>query len=61
MSCACFHLKILWRVTYKDALVKLAETNVPYKTKMRILVQEGDGFIQDLLLPGVTSVGFLML
>ena len=30
---------------YKDALVNLAETNVPYKTKKRILVQEGDGFI----------------
>ncbi|CAH3179737.1 unnamed protein product, partial [Porites lobata] len=36
---------------YKDALVNLAETNVPYKTKKRILVQEGDGFIQDLLVP----------
>ena len=46
---------------YKDALVNLAETNVPYKTKKRILVQEGDGFIQDLLLPAVRSLGFLML
>ena len=46
---------------YKDALVNLAETNVPYKTKKRILVQEGDGFIQDLLLPAVTSLGCLML
>ena len=46
---------------YKDALVNLAETNVPYKTKKRILVQEGDGFIQDLLVPAVTSLGFLML
>ena len=46
---------------YKDALVNLAETNVPCKTKKRILVQEGDGFIQDLLLPAVTSLGFLML
>ena len=42
-------------------LVNLAETNVPYKTKKRILVQEGDGFIQDLLVPAVTSLGFLML
>ena len=42
-------------------LVNLAETNVPYKTKKRILVQEGDGFIQDLLAPAVTSLGFLML
>ena len=46
---------------YKDALVNLAETNVPYKTKKRILVQEGDGFIQDLLVPAVTSLAFLML
>ena len=46
---------------YKDALVNLAETNVPCKTKKRILVQEGDGFIQDLLLPAVTSLGLLML
>ena len=46
---------------YKDALVNLAETNAPYKTKKRILVQEGDGFIQDLLVPAVTSLGFLML
>ena len=46
---------------YKDALVNLAETNVPFKTKKRILVQEGDGFIQDLLVvPAVTSLGFLM-
>ena len=46
---------------YKDALVNLAETNVPYKTKKRILVQEGDGFVQDLLVPAVTSLGFPML
>ena len=39
---------------YKDALVNLAETK-------RILVQEGDGFIQNLLVPAVTSLGFLML
>ena len=45
---------------YEDALVNLAETNVPYKTKKRILVQEGNGFIQDLLVPAVTSLGFLM-
>ena len=34
-------------MSYKDALVNLAETNVPYKTKKRILVQEGDGFTPD--------------
>ena len=42
-------------LSYKDALVNLAETNVPNKTKKRILVQEGDGFIQDLLVPAVTT------
>ena len=46
---------------YKDVLLDLASPNVPYETKKRILVQEGDGFIQDLLIPAVTSLGFLML
>ena len=46
---------------YKDALINLAETNVPYKTKKRILVQEGSGFIEDVLAPVVSSLGFLML
>ena len=48
-------------LSYKDALVNLAETNVSYKTKKRTLVQEVDGFIEDLLVPAVTSLGFLML
>ena len=48
-------------LSYKDVLVNLAETNVPHKTKKRILIKEGDGFIQDLLVPAVTSLGFLML
>jgi len=39
----------------KDAL------DVPYKTKKQTLVQEGSGFIQDLLTPVLSSVGFLML
>ena len=47
-------------LSYKDALVNLAESNFPYKTKKRILVQEVDGFIQDPLVPAVTSLGFLM-
>ena len=46
---------------YKDALLNLASRNVPFKTKKRVLVQEGDGFIQDLLAPVVSSLGFLML
>ena len=46
---------------YKDALLDLASPNVPYKTKKRVLVQEGSGFIKDVLAPFVSSFGFLML
>ena len=45
----------------KDALISLAEPNLPYKKKKHILVQEGGGFIQDLLPPVISSLGFLML
>ena len=47
--------------SYKDALPYLARPNVPYKTKKRVLMQEGNGFIEDLLEPVVSSLGFLML
>ena len=46
--------------TYKDALIDLARPDVPYKTKKRVLVQEVSGFIEDLLAPVVSSLGFLM-
>ena len=46
---------------YKDALLNLTSPNVPYKTKQRVLVQEGSGFIEDVLAPVVSSLGFLML
>ena len=46
---------------HKDALLDLASLNVPYKTKRRVLVQEGSGFIEDVLAPVVSSLGFLML
>ena len=46
---------------YKDALLNLASPNVPYKTKKRVLVQEGNGFIEDALAPAVSSLGFLIL
>ena len=46
---------------YKDVLISLAEPNVPYKKKNQILVQEGGGFIQDLLPPVISSLGFLLL
>ena len=46
---------------YKDALISLAEPNVPYKKKEYILLQEGGGFIQDLLPPVISSLGFLVI
>ena len=46
---------------YKDALISLAEPNVPFKKKKRVLVQEGGGFIRDLLPLVISSLGFLML
>ena len=47
--------------TCKDDLLDLARPNVPYKTKKRVLVQEGSDCIEDLLVPVVSSLGFLML
>ena len=44
-----------------DALVSLVESSVPYKKKKQTLAQEGGGFIQDLLVPVLTSIGPLML
>ena len=46
---------------HKDALVNLGELDVPYKTKKQTLVQEGGNFIQDLLTPVISSLGFLIL
>ena len=46
---------------HKDALLYLGKLDVPYKTKKQTLVQEGGNFIQDLLTPIITSLGFLML
>ena len=46
---------------YRDVLLDPASPNVPYKTKKRVLVQEGSGFIEDVLAPVVSSLGFLML
>ena len=48
-------------LSHKDALVNLAQRSVPYKTKKRTLVQEGSGFIQELLTPIISSLGYLML
>ena len=46
---------------YTDALLNLARPSAPYKTNKRVLVQEGSGFIEDVLAPVVSSLGFLML
>ena len=46
---------------YKDALLNLAGSNVPYKTKRRLLVQEGSGFIENVLAPVISSLGLLLL
>ena len=53
------HKQIL--LPHKDALLNLARPNVFFKTKKRVLVQEGSGFIEDVLAPVVSSLGFLML
>ena len=44
-----------------NALVSLVESSVPYKKKMQTLAQEGEGLIQDLLTPVLTSIRHLML
>ena len=46
---------------YSDVLISLAEPNVPYKKIKHILVQEVGAFIQDLLPPVISSLGFLLL
>jgi len=48
-------------IANKDSLITLVQPNIPYMTKRQTLVQEGDGFIQDLLTPVLNSLGFLML
>jgi len=48
-------------IQLKNALVNLAELEVPYKTKKQTLVQESSGFIEDLLTPILSSLEFLML
>ena len=51
-----------WKlIQLKDALVTLADLDVPYETKKQALVQEGSAFIQDLLPLVISSLGFLML
>ena len=51
----------LKRIPYKDSIVDLVNPKVPYKYNKQIFVQEGGGFIQDVLTPVITSLGFLML
>ena len=47
--------------TCNERLTYLASPDVPYKKKKRILVQEGDGVVQDLLVPVITTLGLMML
>ena len=47
-------------IPYKDS-IDLVNPKVPYMYKKKLLVQEGSGFIQDVLTPVITSLGFLML
>ena len=46
---------------YKETLSFLSLPAVPYKTKKRILVQDVGGFVQDLLVPVITTLGLMML
>ena len=46
---------------YKETLSFLASPAVPYRTKKRMLVQDGGGFVQDLLVPVITTLGLMML
>ena len=46
---------------YKDTLFNLAEPDFSYRKKKHILVKEGNGFIQELLTPVISSMGFLLL
>ena len=48
-------------IQQKDAILNLALPDIPYKMKKQTLVQEGGAFIQDLLSPVLSSLGFLML
>lgn len=46
---------------YKETLSFLASPAVPYKTKKRVLVQDVGGFVQDLLVPVIKTLGLMML
>ena len=59
----CFivmYLLLSSNIPYKDSIVDLVNRKVPYKYKKKILVQEGSGFIQDVLTPVITRLGFLL-
>ena len=46
---------------YKDAVFNIAKANIPFRKKKHILMQEGDGFIQELLTPVISGMGVLLL
>ena len=43
-------------LSYKETLSFLASPAVPYKTRKRMLAQDGGGFVQDLLVPVITTL-----
>ena len=46
---------------HEEALCNLVDPKAPFKTKKQVHVQEGSGFIQDLLTLVISSLGLLML
>ena len=48
-------------ISEENKRVLLPYKDVSFKTKKRVLVQEGTDFIEDVLAPVVSSLGFLML
>lgn len=46
---------------YKNELINLASSRVPFKQKQQILVQQGAGFIQDLLSPLLSGISWFLL
>ena len=46
----------------EDALVNLAQSHAyTLQDKKQVLVQEGDGYIKDLLTPVISNLGLLLL
>ena len=46
---------------YKEELVDLAESHVPFRQKKQILVQHGGSFIQDILNPLLSGLSLFLV